>query len=226
MQNFVKLKEETQQSWWNQELSKRERQDIRDTFMLLLETGAVKRGMQESTTGNLKAVLDHLLAEKPEYYKDKVDSKQNPNSLKGDQCYNLVYHLTKQRVVSAVPGRMTPSKISMERDDELIQTDTHSSAQKAVQSQSFQVLEESQDHASSQHEESESVSQQENVTIFAPGMVFPQKEPMAVGKPPAIIQQESEDEEMHQAEESVLKPDSEEAQVNQIINAFNFAAVF
>ena len=63
MQNFVKPKEETQQSWWNQELSKRERQDIRDTFMLLLETGAVKRGMQESTTGNLKAVLDHLLAE-------------------------------------------------------------------------------------------------------------------------------------------------------------------
>ena len=84
--------------------------------------------MQESTTGNLKAVLDHLLAEKAEYYKDKVDSKQNPNSLKGDQFYNLVYHLTKQRVVSAVPGRMTPSKISMERDDELHQTDTHSSA--------------------------------------------------------------------------------------------------
>ena len=135
MQNFVKHVEETQQSWWNQELSKRERQDIRDTFMLLLETGAVKRGMQESTTGNLKAVFDHLLAENAEYYKDKVDSKQNPNSLKGDQCYNLVYHLTKQRVVSAVPGRMTPSKISMERDDELIQTDTHSSTQKVVQSQ-------------------------------------------------------------------------------------------
>ena len=49
---------------------------------------------------------------------------------------------------------------------------------------------------------------------------------MTVGKPPAIIRQESEDEEMHQAEESVLKPESEEAQVNQIINAFNFAAVF
>ena len=155
-----------------------------------------------------------------------MESKQNPNSLKGDQLYNVVYHLTKQRVVSAVPGRMTPSKITMERDDELNHTDTHSSAQKVVQSQSFQVHEESQDKASSQHEESEAVSQQENVTIFAPGMVFPQKEPMAVGKPPAIIQQESEDEEMHQAEESVLKPESEEAQVNQIINAFNFAAVF
>ena len=95
-----------------------------------------------------------------------------------------------------------------------------------VQSQSFQVQCESEDKDLSELEESESQEKMQNVTIFAPNMDFGKKEPMAVGKPPAIIQQESEDEEMHQAEESVLKPDSEEAQVNQIINAFNFATVF
>ena len=66
----------------------------------------------------------------------------------------------------------------------------------------------------------------ENVTIFAPDMVFSQKEPKEVGKPPVIMQEQSEDEEMQQADESVLKPEGEEDQVNQIINAFNFAAVF
>ena len=95
-----------------------------------------------------------------------------------------------------------------------------------VQSQSFQVQCESEDKDLSELEESESQEKMQNVTIFAPNMDFGKKEPMAVGKPPAIIQQESENEEMHQAEKSVLKPESEEAQVNQIINAFNFAAVF
>ena len=83
--------------------------------------------MQESTTANVRAVLGHLVTEKAEYYKDKVESKQNQHALKHDQLYNLVYHLTKQRVVSAVPGRMTPAKIIMEGDDELHCTDTHSS---------------------------------------------------------------------------------------------------
>ena len=45
-------------------------------------------------------------------------------------------------------------------------------------------------------------------------MDFGKKEPEAVGKPPAIIRDESEDEVMHQAEDSVLKPETEEAQVN------------
>ena len=44
-------------------MSKRERQDTRDTFAFLLETGAVKRGMQESTTMNVKAILTHLVSE-------------------------------------------------------------------------------------------------------------------------------------------------------------------
>ena len=82
---------------------------------------------------------------------------------------------------------MTPSKISMERDDELIQTDTHSSAQKVVQSQSFQVQCESEDKDLSELEESESQEKMQNVTIFAPNMDFGKKEPEAVGKPPAIM---------------------------------------
>ena len=88
----------------------------------------MKRGMQASTTGNLTAVLNHLLTEKTEYYKQKLESKHEQNNLKRDQLYNLVYHLTRQRVPSAVPGRMTPGKIKIESDDELHQTETHSSA--------------------------------------------------------------------------------------------------
>ena len=63
MQHFTQKDEQGHTKWWDQELSKRERQDIRDAFILLLETGAVKRGMQESTTMNVKAVLHHLAME-------------------------------------------------------------------------------------------------------------------------------------------------------------------
>ena len=128
MQHFNQHEEQGHTSWWNQEITKKEKQDTRDSFAILLEMGAVKRGMQESTSMNLKAILNHLVTENAEYYKEKVESKHNPNNLKNDQLYNLVYYLTKQRVVSAVPGRMTPSKISLEPDDELNQADTHSSA--------------------------------------------------------------------------------------------------
>ena len=55
---------------------------------------------------------------------------------------------------------------------------------------------------------------------------FQMKQPQSVGRPPRIQQEESEDEEMHQAEEPVQKPEGEEAEVSQIINAFNFATVF
>ena len=80
--------------------------------------------------------------------------------------------------------------------------------------------------ASSEHEESESVSQMENITIFGPDESFGKKEPKVVGRGPAIIQDESENEEMEQAGEPVLKLDRDEADVTQIINAYNFAAVF
>ena len=186
----------------------------------------MKRGVLASTTGNLTAVLDHLLTEKTEHYKAKLESKHEHNNLKRDQLYNLVYHLTKQRVVSAVPGRMTPGRIKIESDDELNHTETQSSAQKAVQSKTLEVHRELDVEASSEHEESESVGQAENITIFAPGEVFGEKQPQAVGRGPAIIQDESENEEMEQADEPGQKPETEEAQVSQIINAFNFASVF
>ena len=128
----------------------------------------------------------------------------------------------------------------MQGEDELHHTDTHSSTQKMVQPQKCQVHCESEDKASSQLEESESASQQQNITIFSPEMEyhikepqfhmkepqFQMKQPQSVGRPPRIQQEESEDEEMHQAEEPVQKPEGEEAEVSQIINAFNFATVF
>ena len=77
----------------------------------------MKRGIQESTTANVKAILNHLVTEKATYYKDKADSTQSTHSLKVDQLYNLKYHLTKQTVNSAVPGSMTPSKITMDGSD-------------------------------------------------------------------------------------------------------------
>ena len=80
--------------------------------------------------------------------------------------------------------------------------------------------------ASSEHEESELQEKMENITIFGPDESFGKKEPKVVGRGPAIIQDESENEEMEQADEPVLKLDRDEADVTQIINAYNFAAVF
>jgi len=95
-----------------------------------------------------------------------------------------------------------------------------------IQPRKCQVHCESEDKASSQFEESESASQLENVTIFSPPMEFQMKQPQSVGRPPRIQQEEQEDEEMQQADGPVQKPEGDEAEVNQIINAFNFATVF
>ena len=95
-----------------------------------------------------------------------------------------------------------------------------------VRPQKCQVHFESEDKASSQFEESESAGQLDNVTIFSPQMEFQMKQPKSVGRPPRIQQEEQEDEEMQQADGPVQKPEGEEAEVSQIINAFNFATVF
>ena len=74
MKHFSKNENQDQLSWWNQELTIRERSDIKVAFAYLVEAGTVKRGATESTTGNLTTVLDHLLAEKGDYYKGKIDT--------------------------------------------------------------------------------------------------------------------------------------------------------
>jgi len=109
MQNFIKENAQGHAMWWAQELTQEERQDTRDAFAVLLETAAVKRGQQESTTENLQAVLDHLLRENPVYYKDKVESKRDRKSHKYEQLYNLVHNLTKVRLSPAVPSSKLPS---------------------------------------------------------------------------------------------------------------------
>ena len=71
-------------SWWNSELNIIERADVKHAFVQLEEAGKVKRGPMESTTANLKTVLEHLLTEKAAYYQGKIDSKHDATSHKYD----------------------------------------------------------------------------------------------------------------------------------------------
>ena len=95
MQHFTKENAQGHATWWNQELTLDERQDTRDAFAFLLETGAVKRGQHESATENLRVVLDHLQTEKADNYKQKIESKRGPKSRKQEQLFHLINHLTK-----------------------------------------------------------------------------------------------------------------------------------
>ena len=210
----------------NQELALQERQDAKDAFALLLETGAVKRGTTESTTANLTTVLDYLLTEKAAYYKGKIDTQHDATSHKYDQLYNLIYNLTKYKAIAAVPSSKTPTRITMCGDDELNRTDTQSSALKDMQTKTCEVHLASEVLDSSLNEESESPDKMENVTIFAPQAAFQPMESQAVSQPQKLYQEESEDEEMQHVDEPDQRPEREEAEVSQIINAFNFATVF
>ena len=127
MTHFSKKEEEHHLPWWNQELTMVERSDVKNTFALLEVEGTVKRGPMESTTANLKAVLDHLLTEKATYYQGKIDTKHDQTCHKYDQMYHVVYNQTRHGVLTPGTPWKTPSKIKMCRDDELNHTDTHSS---------------------------------------------------------------------------------------------------
>ena len=149
-------------------------------FAYLVEAGTVKRGATESTTANLTTVLDHLLAEKGDYYKGKIDTQHDLTCHKYDQCYAIVYHQTKHGVGTPGTPWKTPTKIKMCRDDELNQTDTHSSTQKVVQPKTCEVHLASEVPASYNHEESESQDRMENVTIFSQPVALQSKEPQGV----------------------------------------------
>ena len=95
MLHFTLTNSQANTSWWSQELTLDERQDMRDAFAFLLETGAVKRGQHESATVNLRVVLDYLQTEKADNYKQKIESKRGPKSRKQEQLFHLINHLTK-----------------------------------------------------------------------------------------------------------------------------------
>jgi len=95
MLHFTKVNSLANTSWWSQELTLDERQDMRDAFAFLLETGAMFCGKDEGATENLRVVLDYLQTEKADNYKQKIESKRGPKSRKQEQLYHLINHLTK-----------------------------------------------------------------------------------------------------------------------------------
>ena len=166
--HFSKHEEQSQHHWWNQELSLVERADVKDAFAFLEEVGKVKRGPMESTTANLRAVLDYLLTEKRVYYQGKIDSKHDQTSHKYDQAYNIIYNKTKGKTVTEASSREISSKIKTHEDDEIFNTDTQSSALKGLTTKTGGLQPASEAQASSLHDESESADKMENVTIFGP----------------------------------------------------------
>ena len=98
--------------------------------------------------------------------------------------YNLVYHQTKYSVGKPGTPKKTPTKIKIHTDDELHQTETHSSTQKMAQPKTCELHLRQDVEASSQHEESELQDKMENITIFGADEDFGKKEPQVVGRGP------------------------------------------
>ena len=77
MQHFVKNEEEAHHSWWNQPLSILERAHIKSAFFELEEEGTIHRGADQSSTGNMEAILTHLLDKKPDCYEGKINTEHD-----------------------------------------------------------------------------------------------------------------------------------------------------
>ena len=119
-------------NWWDEDLTKLERSDIKQAWQFLSGHGKVKTGTDASTSDNLSAIFNTLLEDMNDFYGGKLDAEYRTRQHKYRQIFEIVSYLTKK--VPLMPAALPDATFEgiLQEDDELQHSVSDPSSKKNI----------------------------------------------------------------------------------------------